>query len=1365
MLDPEPIPTTERAEPTGSWRPASFDGPTPASDSSPTVRTGSGSSGSKSRRKEDPLPMPRTGDRLESFELHEAIGVGGMGAVFLASDTRLHRQVALKILPPEQSNDLEVVQRFYQEGRAAAQLDHENIARVYTIGNDRGYHYIAFEYIEGTTIRQRVEEHGPLSVEETINYTLQIAGALVHASERGVVHRDIKPSNIIVTPQGRAKLVDMGLARRFERGVSDDGLTQSGMTLGTFDYISPEQARDPRDVDVRSDLYSLGCTMFHMLTGRPPFPEGTVLQKLLQHQEEPAPDVRTINPAVPADLAAIILKLMAKDRDRRYQKPEQLVRDLLTIAGTLGLRSISPEGLVWMSSKPPATWERHLVWLLPAAGLGVVLAALVWWGQPSDVASPPLSPEPDTPSLNQSALANSTAPPKITIGPSTTEAAPKEPEPDGSTAREPSVWPAREILVGSDDELETILSQAASGSRLVLTDDGPYDLRPTAIPRANASSNAATSPPRTLTIQAGADVRPVLRLDRGSSRETAEAALLVFQNSRITLEGLEFQIDMSERDGSLAAVFAENTDLSLKRCWFRRSGSRIGQARSTALHLRSENRRARDGESEPPEAVRVDACYFDGGQVGILAQGPTDVQLRDCTFGPAEPAVWFDNAESRSPIPARLLLRHVSILAGPTAVFRFSRTEGRVDIDDSVIAPPNQERATLVTTDEPSRLEWHGRDNLYGRIATYLQPTSDLTGGSPILTFSEWADDPQGFREARSAATEEHVWEQNHPQQSLTQRDPTVAFQLGAIEPPTPEPGARRGPRGPIARPAGFLASLIGSALSKRSNARTLVEADAKAGPPKPALETELPPRAPATRPPTTSEPMPIAVDEPDAPRVPPSVVADVGAPSEPMRREPMPMPMPVVDRNSSETVGATEPESPMERSPMVRGEFDREPPEESVPRERLSTDERTAESSSPALELPRTSANPVKNGGSNRPGEGTSTSNTPRGPSNSTDGAIERDLIRTPEQFQRALLQLGARGGTLRLASDADLVLPSCEIPESGRWMVTAASGVTRPRLRFRPSASDLRSPERPALFRVLPRGSLELQGVDLILERAEAPSGGRWSAIALGAGANLALDRCTVTIETDLAESSRPRSSLIAVVSELGPEAVGLDSSASSIRVTESLLRTGGDVVDVAAGRRLDHLELTNVVVASGASLLHGHGVPRDQTPEPLKMVLRQVTARVAGGLVRLESAPGEPELPLAEVVARDSILATTPQGDPLCRVEGQDSLNSLRDRIAWESHSVVYHQIDTYRRDQSALSGTVPDNFKRSSWDVAVGPREDAAIHGDVRFLKPWNTDRAYWTLTRDDMRLAPDSPAPLVAGPDLSRIPEAPELDEF
>ena len=154
----------------------------------------------------------------------------------------------------------------------------------------------------------------------------------------------------------------MGLARRFERG-GDHGLTQSGMTLGTFDYISPEQARDPRDVDVRSDLYSLGCTMFHMLTGRPPFPGGTVLQKLIQHQEEPPADVRTLNPDVPAELSAIIAKLMAKERDRRYQGPEHLVRDLLDARRLARARADALRAGTLDGARPP-----HLVGAAPRSG-------------------------------------------------------------------------------------------------------------------------------------------------------------------------------------------------------------------------------------------------------------------------------------------------------------------------------------------------------------------------------------------------------------------------------------------------------------------------------------------------------------------------------------------------------------------------------------------------------------------------------------------------------------------------------------------------------------------------------------------------------------------------------------------------------------------------------------------------------------------------------------------------------------------------------------------------------------------------------------------------------------------------------------
>lgn len=289
------------------------------------------------------------GITLEHFRIEERIGSGGMGAVFRAMDERLQRHVALKILAPGQAFDDSSVKRFRNEARAAARLDHENIARVYYIGEDHGLHFIAFEFIHGSTIRDLIRRQQRLTPDDTVNYALQVAYALKHTSAMGVVHRDIKPSNIIITPNGRSKLADLGLARK-DNAESQADLTVPGTTLGTFDYISPEQAKDPRSVDVRSDIYSLGCTMYHMLTGRPPYPEGTVLQKLLDHQAKDAPDPAAINPRVPENLSAVVRRMMNSDRSRRQQTADQLLRELTHVAGTLRLRGVNPEGLVWTAS-------------------------------------------------------------------------------------------------------------------------------------------------------------------------------------------------------------------------------------------------------------------------------------------------------------------------------------------------------------------------------------------------------------------------------------------------------------------------------------------------------------------------------------------------------------------------------------------------------------------------------------------------------------------------------------------------------------------------------------------------------------------------------------------------------------------------------------------------------------------------------------------------------------------------------------------------------------------------------------------------------------------------------------------------------
>lgn len=316
------------------------------------------------------------GKQLDHFSVERMIGGGGMGAVFRGVDVRLDRTVAIKVIPGSK-RDAETFRRFRQEAQAAARLDHPNIARVYYVGEAERWNYIVFEFIDGVNIRDLVTMEGPLSVDEAVFYTRQIAEALSHAHERDVVHRDIKPSNILVTSAGTAKVVDMGLARNTGLEQSTNDATASGVTLGTFDYISPEQARNPRDADVRSDLYSLGCSLFFMLTGKPPFSEGTVLQKLLKHGSVPPPDPRGWREDLSDQLYAILMKLMAKQPNERYQTPADLINDLLLLAEVEDLpRSQMPGSVMFTPSVAQRSlMETHLPWMVAFAFL---LGSTLW---------------------------------------------------------------------------------------------------------------------------------------------------------------------------------------------------------------------------------------------------------------------------------------------------------------------------------------------------------------------------------------------------------------------------------------------------------------------------------------------------------------------------------------------------------------------------------------------------------------------------------------------------------------------------------------------------------------------------------------------------------------------------------------------------------------------------------------------------------------------------------------------------------------------------------------------------------------------------------------------------------------------------
>jgi formylglycine-generating enzyme required for sulfatase activity/tRNA A-37 threonylcarbamoyl transferase component Bud32 len=273
---------------------------------------------------------------LGSYVLLDRLGEGGMGAVFKARHRRLERLDALKVIRTEHVANAQAVQRFHQEARAAARLTHPNIVAVYDANESNGIHFLAIEYLEGTDLGRLVKEKGPLPIELACDYIRQAALGLQHAHEKGLVHRDIKPANLFLNRKsGMLKVLDLGLARLQQRSTNDTGaagLTHSGAVMGTPNYMAPEQALHPHQVDIRADVYSLGCTLHYLLTGQPPFPGGEMTEKLIKHQlHEPVP-VEQLRPDVPPEVAAIVRKLMAKRPEDRYQTPAEVaaILDYLT---------------------------------------------------------------------------------------------------------------------------------------------------------------------------------------------------------------------------------------------------------------------------------------------------------------------------------------------------------------------------------------------------------------------------------------------------------------------------------------------------------------------------------------------------------------------------------------------------------------------------------------------------------------------------------------------------------------------------------------------------------------------------------------------------------------------------------------------------------------------------------------------------------------------------------------------------------------------------------------------------------------------------------------------------------------------------
>ncbi len=274
------------------------------------------------------------------YKVLEHLGTGGMGTVYLCEHRFMRRRVAIKLLPPDKSQSIESLERFRREAQAIARLNHPNLVHAHDIDQDAGIHYLVMEYIDGISLQALVEIRGSLDYIRAVNYIAQTATGLQHACKMSLVHRDIKPNNLILDRSGIIKILDLGLARFSD---NEDGLTKrmdSKAVLGTADYLAPEQAISS-SVDIRADIYSLGCVFYFLLVGKPVFDGGSVAMKLVSHQTREPLEVHRLRSDVPVELSKVISKMLSKKPEARYQMPIEVIQ------------AIHP----WLRDVPPPTPE------------------------------------------------------------------------------------------------------------------------------------------------------------------------------------------------------------------------------------------------------------------------------------------------------------------------------------------------------------------------------------------------------------------------------------------------------------------------------------------------------------------------------------------------------------------------------------------------------------------------------------------------------------------------------------------------------------------------------------------------------------------------------------------------------------------------------------------------------------------------------------------------------------------------------------------------------------------------------------------------------------------------------------------------
>lgn len=350
-----------------------------ASDaSSPNDRDESSSMDQSSSPFANPLDLSNT--MLGEFRMLRKLGEGGMAEVYLADQTTLRRQVAVKVLRPQHLTDEQYIKRFRHEAAAAGSLNHPNIVQVYMVGDQNGRSYIAQEYVQGRTLKQYMKRKGPLEFRLALHILRQIASALQVASENGIVHRDIKPENILLTSKGEAKVADFGLAQLTLQG-ERVSLTQAGMTMGTPLYMSPEQVHG-QPLDARSDIYSLGIMAWHMLAGRAPFTGETAMAIAVKHLNEKPPQLLDFRPDTPKPIVDFIQRLIEKKKENRPENFAVVVTEIKRLIRQVSDKDDTNASISISAKRTPLIdrpFRQQIGWLIAASLLVMASTAGIGW--------------------------------------------------------------------------------------------------------------------------------------------------------------------------------------------------------------------------------------------------------------------------------------------------------------------------------------------------------------------------------------------------------------------------------------------------------------------------------------------------------------------------------------------------------------------------------------------------------------------------------------------------------------------------------------------------------------------------------------------------------------------------------------------------------------------------------------------------------------------------------------------------------------------------------------------------------------------------------------------------------------------------